>query len=79
MRNLAKDGRQECVLAIAQGIHHKDASQFSAADRREIQNLFKACLGVDDLSKVSMTELLHVLQPDSLLERFAARKTGAMG
>ena len=26
-----------------------------------------------------MTELLHVLQPDSLLERFAARKTGAMG
>jgi len=79
LRNLAKDGKEQAVLAIAQGLHHKDTSQFSAADQREIQNLFKACLGVEDLSKIDMTEMLHVLQPDTLLERFAARSAGAMG
>jgi hypothetical protein len=32
LRNLAKDGKEQAVLAIAQGLHHKDTSQFSAAD-----------------------------------------------
>lgn len=26
LRNLAKDGKEECVLAIAQGLHHKDSA-----------------------------------------------------
>ena len=65
-------------MSIAQGLHHKDASQFSSADQKEIQALFKSCLGVNDISKVSMAEMLQVLQPDTLLERFAARQAGGM-
>jgi hypothetical protein len=36
--------------------------------------LFKEILGVDDLSRVEVSELYQALQPESLLERFAYRK-----
>jgi len=39
-------------------------------------SLFKDILKIQDLSEVGVDELLQVLQPDSLLERFAYRKRG---
>ena len=35
-------------------------------------------LKVTDLSKVTVKELYEVLQPDSLLERFAAKKANGV-
>lgn len=36
--------------------------------------LFKEVLEVEDLTKVSIKEMAVVLEPESLLERFAAKK-----
>lgn len=41
--------------------------------------LYKDILGVDDLKDVNVKELHNVLQPDSLLERFAAKKAAGLG
>jgi hypothetical protein len=45
----------------------------------EIIGLYKSILNNNDLSEVGVDELLHILQPDSLLERFAYRKRGGVG
>lgn len=41
---------------------------------REIRKLFQELLETDEVSKFNVTELLQLLQPESLLERFAAKK-----
>ena len=40
----------------------------------EIRELFKEILEVDDPAQCDIQDLLHCLQPDSLLEGFAYRK-----
>jgi hypothetical protein len=47
--------------------------------RLEIIKLFKDIMNVDDLKDVGVEELLQVLQPEKLLERFAYRKRGGVG
>lgn len=44
------------------------------ATQQEIRTLCKEILEVDNLANVEIQDLLHCLQPDSLLERFAYRK-----
>lgn len=41
--------------------------------------LYKDILEVDDLKDVNVKDLHAVLQPDSLLERFAAKKAAGLG
>lgn len=43
-------------------------------EQKEIRQLYCEILGTDDLSTKQVPELLELLQPDSLLERFAAKK-----
>jgi len=45
--------------------------------QREIKKLFKEILG-KELEDTDLQELLHAIQPDSLLERFAYRKQAGM-
>ena len=43
-------------------------------DMQEIRQLYMDILETTDLSKVKLEELMNVLKPESLFERFAARK-----
>lgn len=44
----------------------------------DIIRLYKNILDTDDIHSKDMNELLQVLQPDSLLERFAFRKKAGL-
>lgn len=57
---------------IAQG--KSKGSDISDKDKEEIKQLYKAILGVRDLSTIDIDILATTLEPDSLLEKFAARK-----
>lgn len=74
LRNIAKDKGEGLVLEIAQGINSKETQAVSEMKQREIRQLYKEILGVPNPAEVDIGELLRVLQPDSLLERFAYRK-----
>lgn len=41
---------------------------------KEVRSLYMEILEQPQLSKVNLAELMDVLKPDSLFERFAARK-----
>jgi hypothetical protein len=45
----------------------------------EIIGLYKEILEIDDIKKASLDDLYKVLEPESLFERFAARKKAGMG
>jgi len=73
---LRKIARMETEIAVIEAAHNKN----SHPKKQEIQTLFKQILGVDSLAAVEIAELHAVLQPDSLLERFAYRRqTGMAG
>ena len=67
------------MIAIARGIHDESTSGINVEEEREIIATFKECLDVTDLSKVSVDRLFEALQPESLLERFAAKKANKVG
>jgi hypothetical protein len=67
------------VIAIARGIRDDSTSGINVEEEREIVATFKECLDVTDLSKVSVDRLFEALQPESLLERFAAKKANKVG
>ena len=62
------------ILAIAQGINSSASADIPETEIMEIRSLFKQLLDKDNLSGIEVPELLQVLQPDTLLERFAAKK-----
>ena len=78
LRNIAKEKGEGLVLEIAQGINSKETQAVSEMKQREIRQLYKEILGVPNPAEVDIGELLRVLQPDSLLERFAYRKQAGM-
>lgn len=47
-------------------------------EQREIIDLYQQILETNDISKVSVRQLDELLQPEALLERFAARKANAI-
>jgi hypothetical protein len=63
------------VIGIVHNTYTPKKDSASAKEvAKEIKTLYKELLKVDDLSGVTIEELRDVLQPDTLLERFAYRK-----
>jgi len=73
---MAKTYGEATILQCVQGMHSRD-SLLSETEQREIKELYRDILQVDDLIGVELPELLDVLSPDTLLERFAARKANS--
>lgn len=81
LRDYAKKHGEAIVLSIGQGNTPKQDNvkhAISDQDVRDIRKLFMDVMGTDDLSKKSVSDLLNMLQPDSLLERFAYKKANNM-
>lgn len=70
---------EKAILAIARGIHDESTESINNEDERDIIETFKEVLETDDLSQVKVNDLLAVLQPEALLERFAAKKASKIG
>lgn len=56
-----------------------DTKKIKESEQREIKELFQEILKTNDLQKFNIKELVKVLEPDTLLERFAARKANQVG
>lgn len=78
LRHLAKERGESFILEIAQGISTDESREAGDIIRTEIINLYKVILNVSTLADVDISDLLTILQPDSLLERFAYRKKAGM-
>jgi hypothetical protein len=65
-------------MEVAQGISNAATKKISENDQREIRGLFSEILGTKDLQSCDVKELHAALQPDSLLERFAARNANKL-
>lgn len=78
MRAFARKHGDEAILQVAHNSSHSVKSHANdppnEIEQKEIKQLFIEILGTDDLASVKAPELLVLLQPDSLLERFAAKK-----
>jgi solute carrier family 8 (sodium/calcium exchanger) len=80
LRQLAKiKGGDQTIMEVAQGIINNNTKKISENEQREIKSLFMEILGTKDLGSVDVKELHSALQPDSLLERFAARNANKIG
>ena len=62
---------EAAVLAAAQG---QQRDKISEEEMKLIKDLYMEILEVNELSSVSLGDLLSVLKPETLFERFAARK-----
>lgn len=71
LRKYAKEKGDAVVLEVAQGQRPANVTE---SEIYEIRGLYKEILAVDNLADVDITDLLDVLQPDSLIERLAYRK-----
>lgn len=78
LRKLVSKLGQTAVIEVAQGVNSKASVDISAPQKTEIRQLFSDVLECDP-AEVDIQTLLKVLQPDSLLERFAYRKQANMG
>ena len=79
LRNIAKEKGEAVIIEIGQGMQIKDSQEITEAQQRNIRQLYKEILDVDDLSKCELNDFMKVLQPDSLLERFAYRRQAGAG
>jgi len=79
LRHLASVHSEKAILAIARGIHDSTTETISSEEERNIIETFKEVLQKSDLSDCNVNELLSILQPESLLERFAAKKANKIG
>jgi len=52
--------------------------RFTQKEQMDIRDIYMEILNTDDLSKFTVKEFYEVLQPDSLLERFAAKKANGI-
>jgi hypothetical protein len=66
-------------MEVAQGLNNSHTKKISENEQREIKSLFMEILGTRDLQSVDVKDLHSALQPDSLLERFAARNANKIG
>lgn len=80
LRHMAKTkGGEQVIMQVAQGLSNPATKKISENDQREIRSLFTEILGTNDLASVDVKDLYQALQPDSLLERFAARNANKLG
>jgi tellurite resistance protein len=75
LKSFANKKTAEYVVAVADGSRQAD----NEAEGREIKDLYKDILKKDNLTGIPVSELNAVLQPTTLLERFAARKSNQVG
>jgi hypothetical protein len=75
LKSFAAKKSAEYVVSVADGSRQAD----NEAEGREIKDLYKDILKKDNLSGIPVSELNAVLQPTTLLERFAARKENKVG
>ena len=61
-------------MEIAQGLKTANTRGINEIEQNQIRELYKEILEVNDLSKCKVDQLMQVLKPESLFERFAARK-----
>jgi len=75
LRDMKRIYGEDVVIECAQGLD-TDATKSVPDDvQRNIVMNYQEYLGVEDLSiNTTVKDLFSVLQPDTLLERFAARK-----
>jgi hypothetical protein len=71
LMNLAKTNGKMYVLDIVTG----QTTSAPAAEVEYVNEYFKTCLEVQDLSEVSVEELLEVLEPENPVERLMYRKS----
>lgn len=76
LRSIARAKGDSAVLAAAQGQRH---DQMSEADVQNVRELYMDILETTNLQDVSLDTLMHYLKPDTLFERFAARKANQVG
>lgn len=75
LKSFANKKTAEYVVGVADGSRQAD----NEAEGREIKDLYKDILKKDNLNQIPVAELNAVLQPTTLLERFAARKSNQVG
>lgn len=76
LRQIAKAKGDASVLAAAQGQRRDNISD---AEMKEIRALYLEITEVQSLSSLSLDDLMEQLKPDTLFERFAARKANQLG
>ena len=76
LRSIARAKGEPAVLAAAQG---QRQDQMSEADVQNVRELYMEILGTTNLADISLDELMSILKPDTLFERFAARKACQVG
>ena len=64
------------MLAAAQ---KKPANNLSQSEIEQINECYGFIFETKDVSKIPLEELLTALQPDTMFERFAARKAASAG
>ena len=67
---------EECVLAAAHGTIKEPMNE---KDLRQVQMWYKDILETTELNSITIDTLSTLLQPESLFERFAYRKSHALG
>jgi len=65
----------EYGLAYVLDINRINAPATSTEEMKRIQEYFKVCLGVEDLSNVTLEELAEVLEPENPISRLTHRKS----
>jgi len=63
---------------VAQGLNNEKTQRFSQKEQQDVKDVFMEILNLTDLSKATVKDLHEALQPDSLLERFAAKKANGI-
>lgn len=75
LRSISREKGEASVLAAAQGQKRENVSD---DDAKNIRDLYSEILD-KDLNKASLDDLLQILKPETLFERFAARKANQVG
>lgn len=77
----AKAHSKATIIGLVRG-QDKSVDGITPKEKEDILLAFKTCLRMeesDELSAVTNDELLSVFDPESLLERFAAKKANKVG
>ena len=82
LRVAAGEYGKATIINIARGKCDYKALGIKDSEALEFVNCFKFVLGIkpdEDLAQYSANELHEILEPDGLLERFAAKKANKVG
>jgi hypothetical protein len=82
LRVAANEYGKATIINIARGKCDNKLEGIKDSEAQDFVNCFKYILGLkpeEDLSKQSVNELNEILEPDGLLERFAAKKANKVG